>query len=149
MRKARARRKSLRQRLPWWLDLNYDAVDFSCFAVAFFALATEVKVLFFLMSEKKTTIMYAGKLESGRLFHFYPHPKLITNVCGCKEAFRVRVTEGENPDGYWGWWDAKGQKFTMVYPNEALLGICFPYGMKAAENAGDGKGYPVEIEVLE
>ena len=45
----------------------------------------------------RSTDMYAGKLNDGTLFHFYPGKILITSVCGCPEAFKVRVTEADQP----------------------------------------------------
>jgi len=47
---------------------------------------------------------------------------------------------------YWGWYSNKDQKFTMmIYAQRFLLEMCFPNGIKASEDYGDGKAYRLEI----
>jgi len=47
---------------------------------------------------------------------------------------------------YWGWFDAEKNEFTtIVYAQRFLLEMCFPYGIKATEDDGQGKAYRLEI----
>lgn len=49
------------------------------------------------------------------------------------------------PD-YWGWYDEERKEFTMmIYAKRFLLNMCFPSGIKACEEAGQGKAYRLEI----
>jgi hypothetical protein len=43
---------------------------------------------------------------------------------------------------YWGWIDTGDDNFSsMIYPKYFLLDMCFPYGIKKTELAGQGKAY--------
>lgn len=62
----------------------------------------------------------------------------------------VRPANGDPPD-LWGWWD-NGTHFTgskphlsMVYHVEALVRMCFPYGLEVAQAAGHGELVPLTI----
>jgi hypothetical protein len=46
---------------------------------------------------------------------------------------------------YWGWYDNRTEKFNMIYAKHFLLEMCFPYGIKASEDKGQGKAYRLEI----
>ena len=46
---------------------------------------------------------------------------------------------------YWVWCDEKHKFTTMLYAQRFLLDMCFPAGIKGAEDAGQGKAYRVEI----
>jgi hypothetical protein len=46
---------------------------------------------------------------------------------------------------YWGWYDYKDKKFSLIYPKRFLLEMCFPYGIAASERAGQGKAYRLEL----
>jgi len=49
------------------------------------------------------------------------------------------------PD-YWGWYDNDKKAFgMMIYAKRFLLEMCFTYGIKASEEAGQGKAYRLEI----
>lgn len=51
-----------------------------------------------------------------------------------------------NPD-YWGWYDNDKQAFSMmIFAQYFLLNMCFPYGIKASEEHGEGKAYRLEIQ---
>ena len=51
----------------------------------------------------------------------------------------------KTPD-YWGWYDKIDQEFSnMIYPQRFLLNMCFPSGIEASEDAGQGKAYRLEI----
>jgi hypothetical protein len=44
-----------------------------------------------------------------------------------------------------GWYDSKKEIFSMIYSKRFLLEMCFPYGLKASEEANHGKAYRLEI----
>ena len=47
---------------------------------------------------------------------------------------------------YWGWYDNKRQEFTnMIFAKRFLLDMCFPAGIAATEESGQGKAYRLEI----
>lgn len=50
----------------------------------------------------------------------------------------------KNPD-YWGWYDYKEQKFTLIFPKRFLLDMCFPYLIAWEEKWGTGKAYRLQI----
>jgi hypothetical protein len=54
-----------------------------------------------------------------------------------------------NEPDYWGWWDAKQEKFSLIWSKYFLLNMCFPYGMKVEEEAGKGKAYRVNVKKIE
>ncbi len=47
------------------------------------------------------------------------------------------------PD-YWGWYDNDDKRISMMYSARFLLDMCFPYGIKASEKAGQGKAFRFE-----
>lgn len=65
------------------------------------------------------------------------------------------VHEDQSPDSdntgqvmkadYWGWFDNGRNEFTMIWPKYFLLNMCFPYGIKAAEEVGQGKAFRLKI----
>ena len=70
-------------------------------------------------------------------------------MCGCDEAFHVRVTENDDPDSkFWGWWSNERNEFRHVYPGKVLVEICFPYGTDIMEKHGEGKLTGVDVEIL-
>jgi hypothetical protein len=52
-----------------------------------------------------------------------------------------------NEADYWGWWDFKQESFTMIYGKRFLLDMCFPAGIKATEEAGQGKAYRLNVKL--
>lgn len=60
----------------------------------------------------------------------------------------VDQSKNEGPD-YWAWWDSEDKKFTYMYPQRFLLNMIFPYGMEAAEEKGNGKGYRVKVKLVD
>jgi hypothetical protein len=42
---------------------------------------------------------------------------------------------------YWGWFDKREQKFTMIYAKRFLLDMCFPSGIDATEKHSKGKDF--------
>lgn len=90
--------------------------------------------------------------------HFGIHP-MTTALYGYKEEdiveLKVEIHEDQSrpePNGkyeeadYWGWIpEGKDEFGTMVYAQFFLLQMCFPYGVKASEEAGQGKAYRLKI----
>ena len=63
---------------------------------------------------------------------------------------KMRVSENQSPPDwnaqeYWGWYDFELKEFSLIFPNYKLLFVCFPYGIKSAEDCGKGKAYRLEI----
>lgn len=55
------------------------------------------------------------------------------------------LTSYEDSD-YWVWMDKDGNSSQrLLWPQHFLLNMCFPYGIKAAEEAGQGKAFRVEL----
>lgn len=90
-------------------------------------------------------------------YHFGIHP-VTCSLYGHSEDeivdVKFKISEDQNkPDvnsgsmtpDYWGWYDYSKKEFTMMYAKMFLLNMCFPYGIKAAEDNNDGKAYRVEI----
>jgi len=92
------------------------------------------------------------KEECGFWFNdIFGHPK-STQVCdGTLLIFKIRVRElkeGETST-YWGWWDNKENKFTLVHITRGILSMCFPYELKWYVEKGSGQDYNVMLEILE
>jgi hypothetical protein len=106
------------------------------------------------MKNFKTT---ATLNENGKFYeHFGISPKLAS-LYGDKPEDIVEVEfkisdnqkvpphdKSMNVD-YWGWYDSRIKKFSMIYAKHFLLEMCFPYGIKANEDKGQGKAYRLEI----
>lgn len=69
-------------------------------------------------------------------------------VCGHEPTHVVTVREATDGEDWnsWAWWNNKRQEITMIFPSRVQVEICFPYGHKVAEDAGDGRLIPVMIE---
>jgi len=47
---------------------------------------------------------------------------------------------------YWGWiYEGSDSPTTLMYPQYFLLNMCFPSGIKAAEESGKGKAYRFKL----
>jgi hypothetical protein len=90
--------------------------------------------------------------------HFGIHPS-TASLYGHKEEEIVEVLMGIAEDqtrpepnnhpeeaDYWGW-IATGEEepTTLLYAQYFLLNMCFPYGIKASEEKGQGKAYRLKI----
>lgn len=53
--------------------------------------------------------------------------------------------DSSKPD-YWGYWDNKQSKMWHIYPAYFLLDMCFPSGLKAMEEIGEGKAYRLNVQ---
>jgi len=88
--------------------------------------------------------------------HFGIHPSLAS-LYGDKikdiETLIMKISKDQTipkthmkEADYWGWFNAEKNKFTMmIYAQRFLLEMCFSYGIKEAEDAGQGKAYRIEI----
>lgn len=46
---------------------------------------------------------------------------------------------------YWGWFDFESDSITLIFQQYFMLDVCFANGIKAAEDAGKGKAYRLEV----
>ena len=89
-------------------------------------------------------------------YHFGIHPNLAS-IYGDKpeDIVSLEMIPAENQElpadeiqmevDYWGWYDERQQRFTLIFPKRFLLNMCFPYGMKAEEDLGRGKSYRLQV----
>ena len=104
----------------------------------------------------KEAIMYCQeftRLDDEKFYtHFYLHPK-ATKMCGDETILKARVREIQEGEesSYWAWWDLRAEdpKFVFCYPRKIQFKMCFPYGLKSAEEHGQGIGVNVVIEIIE
>ena len=102
---------------------------------------------------RRTWELFAQQYEDGHLEHFY-HGTAAYCVCGPEPIFLVRLTR--DPEGpYWGWHyshhPANGSNrgsVSMIYRNETLVRICFPYGVEVETKRGRGELRRFRVEVL-
>jgi hypothetical protein len=91
-----------------------------------------------------TDLLAARKLN-GEYEHFFPSEMQVRS-CDTKNPI-VPVRISHDPTGtYWGWWDAKHQHFTMIYPRKMLAEMCFTYGSAAEEKRGRGRLVSLRVE---
>jgi len=57
----------------------------------------------------------------------------------------VKETDVDANPPYWGWLNAEDGEINFVFPAKTLVSACFPYGVKAHEEAGQGKMIKVAI----
>lgn len=110
------------------------------------------------MPEPEQIFETTATLVNGVYYHF----GIIRSLCsmyGVKESevqdlkFKISVDqERRNTKGqqvkekdYWGWYDFKQQRFSLIYPAYFLLNMCFPNGIEASEEASQGKAYRLYI----
>lgn len=92
---------------------------------------------------------WAERRPSGKLVHFYKASGILTSVCGARPEDVVKVRVHEDPEGdYWAWAPSDMPGFHMIQTAEYLLNMCFPYGIKAAVKAGDGRQVRLRVEEL-
>lgn len=94
--------------------------------------------------------MYAVKTDDGPR-NFYPHPKSCRMASSKGEIARFKLIEDQDGE-FRAWWNNEREEFSLCYPAEVLLNMCFPYGPEAAVERGDGHKMRVrviEIEVVE
>lgn len=99
------------------------------------------------------TLEHLSAFAGMRFRHFYPHPMGVS-MCGAdmSKVYRVRVEHDDNVsvrDRYWGWWDFKDGRWTLVYGSQIQLQVCFTYGHAIEEKSGRGRLLPVKVTPLE
>ena len=87
--------------------------------------------------------------QDGMTYFVNIHPsEMQVRMCisPSDNVFKIDVREaGEHEDTpYYGWLEPSGN-ITMIFPSLILLSVCFPYGIEAAEEHGDGKVIKVVI----
>ena len=96
------------------------------------------------------TAIYNGKYYH----HFGIHPltcSLYGDTPDDIETLTLKIDDNQDlPNNnididYWGWFDTDQQEFTMIYTARFLLNMCFPNGIKASEDTGQGKAYRLKI----
>lgn len=96
----------------------------------------------------KSYNLFAEKREDGSFNNVYPREGQV-KMCGVPEELIVSVVVTEDVDGiYHGWVDKDGLATCMVWPSLMQLKVCFPYGMEAAIEAGQGVYVKLKIEEL-
>jgi hypothetical protein len=116
---------------------------------------TEPMKLEQVIKDPRPMTMYCGAIPDfmGRisLVHFYRSPRGV-EMCMDERCpfpiFEVVVSEGTDPNGYWGWWDAESKGFAYVYPSKMQVEMCFPYGAEIEEKRNCGRMMPVNVRVI-
>lgn len=86
---------------------------------------------------KKVT-MYASWNDQYKVFeHIYPS-KIQLSMCGVRYPSSIEL-EVSNDGTYYGWYDNSSGEIEMVYKSILAVSICFPYGVKASIDRGEGK----------
>lgn len=116
------------------------------------------------MTKKAWQINYglpARCAKTGEQFFLdiFPSRILVGMCCGgpAEKAtirkLRVREALPDEKTSYWGWLEnddellrKKGGSIVMIHSTRDLLEMCFPYGSKAAEEAGEGRAIRVVVE---
>jgi len=94
---------------------------------------------------------YTKLFDGGMYFYFYRNYAQMS-MCGLKpdECCTVIVREclpSEESD-YWGFLEDDGE-YHMIQPSWGQFNMQFPYGCKAAEEAGDGRRANLMVEEVE
>jgi hypothetical protein len=90
--------------------------------------------------------------------HFGIHPKFaslygddpndieeITMVVDKNITTQNRDKSLDKEQGYWGWFDQKQQRFTLIYPCFLQLYVCFPGGILGEERSGQGQAFKLDV----
>lgn len=105
----------------------------------------------------KRTFKTTAVLSGDHYQHFGIHP-ITANLYGNRVDEIVNLTMVISNDqtvpvhdtsmvaDYWGYYDYDDKRFSLIYPKHFLLNMCFPNGIKACEDAGQGKAYRLEIK---
>lgn len=105
---------------------------------------------------KKIYTITAVKHEKGYYHHFGIHP-MTAPIFGddpkdiVEVDFIIDDDQSVPPDyiepcDYWGWIDKKEDELsTLTFPQRFLLNMCFPYGIEASEDKGEGKAYRLKL----
>lgn len=91
--------------------------------------------------EEFSFLCVARKTEDG-FKNFFPHPVQL-RLSGDPPYYLVRVSLNEEGP-YWGWW-TPNKGINHIYISKIGLAICFPYGLKVAEERDDGRVVRVAV----
>jgi hypothetical protein len=108
-------------------------------------------------------IQYYGHATTGpdgkiAYLNIFSHPR-TTGMCDpdkpivelrfCQATHEEIIEErnGNSPVRiYWAWLENGAKSFEMIFPHESLFTMCFPYGLSAEVNAGEGKVFRLVVE---
>ena len=107
------------------------------------------------------TTFTATAVDDGKSYSHFGINEITASIYGNTvdqiETVILRVSENQQRIGvndfdpeiadYWAWIpeEVEDSLNHLVFPQFFLLNMCFPYGIEAAEDAGRGKAYRVEI----
>lgn len=104
----------------------------------------------------KNKIFQTTAVFNGKCFHHFNITPFSAMLYGDKTEnivpVKFKISNNQNTPSvtaasvdYWGWYDNSEGKFTLIFQNWLSLNICFPYGIKGAEDCGKGKAYRLEL----
>lgn len=104
------------------------------------------------------TAIWSNNEEKPHYYHFGIHPitaSLYGNDPSEIQTIQMKISDNQekadsnehlaNEPDYWGWYDIKDESFSFIFPKYFLLNMCFPAGIKATEERGQGKAYRLEV----
>jgi hypothetical protein len=111
------------------------------------------------VGQMKNFKITATKNKSGNFYQHFGIHETLCSLYGDKPEdiveieFKISadqsVPEPNKPmlgADYWGWYSSERKEFTMmIYAQRFLLEMCFPNGIKASEEAGQGQAYRLEV----
>ncbi|MFA5197736.1 MAG: hypothetical protein WC437_04955 [Patescibacteria group bacterium] len=101
-------------------------------------------------------IMYGQKLgdhfdhihKSAKMVRLYgPDDVYELDVCMSSDQTPETKSSGFTQD-YWAWIETGTLEFTMVYPSWPQFSMCFPYGVRGAEEKKQGNAYRVTVKEI-
>jgi len=98
--------------------------------------------------------MFAVREESGRFTRVFGSRVQVAMSTFRREHQNivkviVREAREDEQSPYWGWVESGSTKPTMIWPSKIQSDMCFPYGLKAAEEAGKGRQVNLVVEELQ
>lgn len=75
------------------------------------------------------------------VFLHIEHDINLVKMYGSGPYYKIvlRESDGSESPKYFGWKDLKRCEYTMIFPFEGLVRMCFPYGVEAEEKEGRGR----------
>jgi hypothetical protein len=112
------------------------------------------------MADPKKSRLYCQERpahEGGTYYaHFCSHPRTVKLYDEKLPVLAVDVEQTEakfsrsrQPDVYWAFWDYEKKAFNHVYVTPDIVSMCFPYGVEAAIEHGEGELLPVKVTFVE
>ncbi len=97
--------------------------------------------------EGKTFTHFGIHAATSDLYGHKPEEIIDIELTISKDQGKPPMDSNNNAADYWGWYDCRKKCFTMIYAQRFLLGMCFGYGIEAAENSYQGKAYRLEVNI--